>query len=188
MPAFMSLGRGTRGLATKGAGSACRVVLGAMLICGSVAGPALAQGANAQGLSPSEALNEQQLQALPSASGGCAGAGAPQSLSTFVQQGRVVAGSGCAGGGAVQQVPQMDWVLNAGGLVGDQLVSWGRRAGWDVIWSSKQDWTVPSPTLFHGDFASAASQVLEALSAEGAPLHGVFYQGNHTLVITGGGQ
>ena len=188
MPALLSLVRGTKGLVAKGTWSALCAVLGAMLIYGSVAGRAVAQETNSQSLSSAEALNVQPLQAVPSASGGCAASGAPQSLSGFVQQGQGIPASGCENGAGGQQAAQMDWVLSAGGLIGDQLVSWGQSAGWNVIWSSKQDWTVPSSAVFHGDFASAASQVLEDLSAEGASLHGVFYQGNHTLVITGGGQ
>lgn len=35
---------------------------------------------------------------------------------------------------------------------------------------------------------TVARQVLEDLAAEGASIHGVFYQGNYTLIVTGGQQ
>lgn len=189
----------TKYLPPAGAGAAARVVLGALLLCGVAAGPALARKKHhypvaPQGLSATEALNEQQLQALSVpggvASGGCAEgvAGAPRSLSGFVQSGQVAEAQPCSEG--VPQAVQMvsGWVLYSGGLIGRQLVGWGQEAGWNVLWHCGQDWVVPSSVAFHGDFTSAASQVLEDLAAEGASVHGVFYQGNRTLVISGGSQ
>lgn len=158
-----------------------------------VATPALAQQPAALGLSPAETLNEQQLQSLSPVPGNCAGAaaGAPRSLQEFVQQnhanGDASAASACGGGEAEQAIPA-GWTLVAGELVGQQLARWGQSVGWHVVWNYNQDWTVPSSVTFQGDFSAAASQVLEDLASEGALIHGVFYQGNHTLVITGGGQ
>lgn len=80
------------------------------------------------------------------------------------------------------------WTLSSGELIGKQLVGWGNRAGWHVVWNAGQDWVVASSTHFTGDFKKAASQVLEFMAAQGAPIHGVFYTGNHTLVVTNSGQ
>lgn len=79
-----------------------------------------------------------------------------------------------------------EWVLYAGHPIGQELIQWGQESGWRVIWNPQQDWLVPNTTVFHGSFTNASSQVLEDLAAEGAPIHGIFYQGNQTLVITGG--
>lgn len=174
------------------AGFTVRAVLGALVLCAGFVGPAVAKKRHAherhtQGSSATESLNEQQLQSLAAASptGACSQTvGAPQPLSVYVQQDGA---SGCAGA-LGQPIPPPGWVLTAGGLVGQQIVSWGQRAGWNVLWRDGQDWVVPSSVEFHGDFSAAASQVLEDLSAEGASVHGVFYQGNHTLVITGDNQ
>ena len=77
------------------------------------------------------------------------------------------------------------WSLPAGQLVGRQLGTWGARAGWHVIWNVGQDWPVPRASTFRGTFSGAASQVIEDLAAQGAPIHATFYRGNHTLVVTG---
>lgn len=84
-----------------------------------------------------------------------------------------------------QAPPEPSWTLTAGSLVGKQIIGWGNNSGWHVMWDYKQDWVVPTSVQFYGDFKAAATQALEDLAAQGAPIHGVFYQGNHTLVITG---
>lgn len=81
--------------------------------------------------------------------------------------------------------PQPEWLLVAGRPVGQQLTQWGQEAGWRVLWRSSQDWLVPNDAVFYGSFTDASSQVLQDLATEGAPIHGIFYQGNQTLVITG---
>lgn len=176
--------------AWRGAGSASGILFVSFLVATS----AWAQQPAISGESPAEILNEQQLQLLSAAPGPCeivTDAGAPRSLQTFVQQdqtnGGSGGGSGCSGAVAPQAMPS-GWTLLAGELVGAQLARWGQNAGWHVIWSYSQDWIVPSSVTFQGDFTQAASQVLDDLSSEGALVHGVFYQGNHTLVITGGSQ
>lgn len=158
-----------------------------------VATPALAQQPTTLGLSPAETLNEQQLQSLSPMPGNCAGAaaGAPRSLQEFVERNQVNGGSSAAsdcGGSEAEQAIPAGWTLVAGELVGQQLASWGQSVGWHVVWNYNEDWTVPSSVTFQGNFSAAASQVLDDLASEGALIHGVFYQGNHTLVITGGGQ
>lgn len=196
-PSFAVMSYGMQRRLPGGAVATARIMLGALLICGVAAGPALARKRHhhiihhpvvySQELSTTEALNEQQLQALSApggaVSGGCAeGVGtAPRSLSgSLTPCGESVA--------APSEATASGWILYAGGLVGRQLVGWGQAAGWHVLWNCGRDWVVPSSVAFHGDFTSAASQVLEDLAAEGASVHGVFYQGNRTLVISGGSQ
>lgn len=81
--------------------------------------------------------------------------------------------------------PLPTWSLPAGQLVGQQISAWGQSVGWHVIWNVGQDWPVPRASSFQGTFSGAASQVIEDLAAQGAPIHATFYRGNHTLVVTG---
>lgn len=162
-------------------------LLGGVVICLADIGSAAAQKNGVYGLSPTEALNEQQLQNLKAAhsSGGCIGKSCdPQSLSGFLQKEQ---SCGCAAEGLTPPA-QTGWALVAGGLIGRQIINWGKAAGWQVIWRVQQDWAVPGSVEFYGDFTTATTQVIEDLASEGASIHAVFYQGNRTLVITGGGQ
>ena len=86
---------------------------------------------------------------------------------------------------ALPPPPQPEWLLIAGHPAGQQLIQWGQEVGWHVIWRSQQDWLVPNNTVFHGSFTDVASRILQDLAAQGAPIHGIFYQGNQTLVVTG---
>lgn len=155
--------RGSRGR-TRG-----HVPIAALLALLLGAGAIAPVKADSSHMSAAEMLNAQQLQALSAAP-------APRSLTATLEPGQA------------DEAAPAAWRLMSGMLVGQQLASWGQAAGWRVIWNYNQDWLVPSAAVFQGDFTSAASQVLDYLAAEGAPVHGVFYQGNHTLVITGGSQ
>lgn len=79
------------------------------------------------------------------------------------------------------------WVLTAGSTVGNELRTWGEKAGWKVIWNMPKDWAVPASTAFQGDFKSAASSVIKNLSANGAMVRAQFFDGNNTLVVNGPG-
>lgn len=80
--------------------------------------------------------------------------------------------------------PEPVWYLNANSLVGTDLKTWGKQAGWTVIWQANQDWPVPTSTHFQGDFQTVAAQVLNDLAGQGANIRGKFYTGNQTLVIS----
>jgi hypothetical protein len=80
--------------------------------------------------------------------------------------------------------PKPIWYLNANSLVGTDLKSWAKQAGWTVIWQANQDWPVPTTTHFQGDFQTVAAQVLNDLAEQGANIRGKFYTGNQTLVIS----
>jgi len=79
------------------------------------------------------------------------------------------------------------WTLTAGHTVGQDLQTWGTKAGWKVIWSMSTDWTIPASTSFPGDFHAAASDVIKTLAANGALVRAQFYDGNKTMVVTGPG-
>ena len=79
------------------------------------------------------------------------------------------------------------YLLNQGDLILTDLQKWAKQSGWTVIWQVPEDWQVPNTTTFGGDFQKAVSQVIQALSANGANVHAVFHTANNTVVISGAG-
>ncbi|MDA8153093.1 MAG: toxin co-regulated pilus biosynthesis Q family protein [Acidithiobacillus sp.] len=79
------------------------------------------------------------------------------------------------------------FILNRGDLILTDLQKWAKQAAWTVIWQVPEDWQVPNTTTFSGDFQKAVSQVIQALSANGANVHAVFHTANNTVVISGAG-
>ncbi len=79
------------------------------------------------------------------------------------------------------------FLLNSGDLILTDLQKWAKQSGWTVIWQVPEDWQVPNTTSFSGDFQKAVSQVIQALSANGANVHAVFHTANNTVVISGAG-
>jgi hypothetical protein len=78
-------------------------------------------------------------------------------------------------------------VLTKGRLILTELQKWAAQSGWTVVWQVPEDWQVPNTTTFSGDFQKAVSQVIQALSANGANIHAVFHTANNTVVISGAG-
>ncbi|MEY2341453.1 toxin co-regulated pilus biosynthesis Q family protein [Acidithiobacillus sp. IBUN Pt1247-S3] len=79
------------------------------------------------------------------------------------------------------------FTLNRGDLILTDLQKWGAASGWNVIWQLPEDWQVPNTTTFSGDFQKAVTQVIRALSTNGANVHAVFHTANNTVVISGAG-
>lgn len=77
------------------------------------------------------------------------------------------------------------WTLEAGATIGHELQKWGDKANWKVVWNLQKDWTVPASTVFEGEFATVAAEVIQTLAANGALIHAQFYEGNNTMVVTG---
>lgn len=79
------------------------------------------------------------------------------------------------------------FTVNAGEKIGQALAAWGRSLSpsWTVVWNTRgrEDWKVPSTTTFHGDFKSVATQIVEALRANGIDIEAEFWS-NRTLVVT----
>lgn len=82
---------------------------------------------------------------------------------------------------------QSRWTLKAGETISAGLMAWAAMSGWHVVWSVPEDWSVPSNSVFFGDFKTAAGQVVKSLADNGAQIRGAFYDGNRTLVIRGNG-
>jgi len=79
------------------------------------------------------------------------------------------------------------WTLKKDALIAAELTRWAKQSGWTVVWQVPEDWQVPNTTTFSGDFQKAVSQVIQALSANGANVHAVFHTANNTVVICGAG-
>lgn len=79
------------------------------------------------------------------------------------------------------------FILNHGDLILNDLKKWAKSSGWQIVWDVPEDWEVPNTTTFSGDFKTAVTQVIQALSSNGANIRAVFHMENNTVVITGEG-
>jgi hypothetical protein len=79
------------------------------------------------------------------------------------------------------------WHLSAGRLIREELIDWGKRSGWQVIWRLPHTPTVPADTDFEGSFKDAAGAVIRTLAENGLVIRGLFYDGNRTLLVSGAG-
>ena len=93
---------------------------------------------------------------------------------------------------AVRSIPVFKpiplWTLKANQAISVGLDAWARASGWKVVWNVPQDWLVPNTVQFQGDFRAAATQVIQALAANGADIRADVYTANKTLVVHAAGQ
>ena len=80
------------------------------------------------------------------------------------------------------------WTLKANQAISVGLDAWAGASGWKVVWNVPQDWLVPNTVQFQGDFRAAATQVIQALAANGADIRADVYTANKTLVVHAAGQ
>jgi len=81
----------------------------------------------------------------------------------------------------------MTWTLIEGQPLRDQMLAWGDRATWRVIWPREMNWMVPVTTSFRGNFdgdTGVLSQIVRALAAQGKPLRVQFFSSNHVALVT----
>ena len=93
---------------------------------------------------------------------------------------------------AVRRIPVFKpiplWTLKANQAISVGLDAWAHASGWKVVWNVPQDWLVPNTMQFQGDFRAAATQVIQALAANGADIRADVYNANKTLVVHAVGQ
>lgn len=93
---------------------------------------------------------------------------------------------------AVRSIPVFKpiplWTLKANQAISVGLDAWAGASGWKVVWNVPQDWLVPNTVQFQGDFRAAATQVIQALAANGADIRADVYTANKTLVVHAAGQ
>lgn len=75
------------------------------------------------------------------------------------------------------------WILHAGKPISHELISWGDKAHWTVLWQLPKDVVVPATATFYGTFQSAITRVGKTLSAEGLLLKEDIYESNNTVII-----
>lgn len=83
------------------------------------------------------------------------------------------------------------WVLQEGLSLRENLIAWGKIAGWDVDWSDTLvDYPIDHSATLVGQFSGkggVVDRVLAATAYRETPLIGNFYKGNHVVVITNAG-
>jgi hypothetical protein len=89
--------------------------------------------------------------------------------------------------GAVTDKTGERWRLSAGRPIRQDLIAWGEKAGWTVLWRLPHEPAVPADAEFVGDFKAAAAAVIRTLAENGLLIRSQFYDGNRTLVISGAG-
>lgn len=88
---------------------------------------------------------------------------------------------------SVPEVHRVTWVLYHGFSLRNQMLDWGKRAGWKVIWPVELDWIVPITTSFVGEFdgeSGVLAQIIKALNAQGKETHVTLYKNNKTAIVT----
>lgn len=73
--------------------------------------------------------------------------------------------------------------LEKGKRVDEQLLAFGRRSGWTLVWQSS-DYVLDQPMVLENDFEAAIISFLKGANEAGFPLRAVFYRGNKTVRIT----
>lgn len=79
------------------------------------------------------------------------------------------------------------WTLIEGQSVRDQMIAWGDRAGWRVIWPRDLNWMIPAMTSFTGDYQKVMTDIIRTISDEGKSIRAEFHAPNRTLVVTNPG-
>ena len=83
------------------------------------------------------------------------------------------------------------WVLQEGLSLRENLIAWGKIAGWEVDWSDTLvDYPIDHSATLVGQFygkGGVVDRVLAATAQRETPLVGSFYNGNHVVVITNAG-
>lgn len=94
---------------------------------------------------------------------------------------------------AIPPAWQPTWSLVEGQPIREQMLAWGDRAGWTVIWPKNMNWVVPVTTTFSGPYEhldpsghedGIFSAVVRALALQGKSLSLKFWTTNHTAVVT----
>jgi hypothetical protein len=79
-----------------------------------------------------------------------------------------------------------EMIVHRGQRLSEALADFAKQQGWTVLWYC-QDWAAPGQTIFHGDFMTVSQEFIKSISADGADIHGKWWLGNKTLVVTGSG-
>lgn len=99
---------------------------------------------------------------------------------------------GARPGGVKTVVPVMQpipvWTIETNQPISTALEAWAKSVGWKVVWQSPKDWLMPNTLRVKGDFLTAANQVIEDLSANGADVRADPHLANKVFVVHAAGQ
>ncbi len=84
------------------------------------------------------------------------------------------------------QASEPEMIVHRGERLSQALSDFAKQQGWTVLWYC-QDWAAPGQTIFHGDFMTVSQEFIKSISSDGADIHGKWWLGNKTLVVTGSG-
>lgn len=85
---------------------------------------------------------------------------------------------------AVQSV-QKKWIVNASDSSARKtLDQWSKDANWDLVWNASNDVVIEANAEFTGDFPTAVTKLLDAISGADVKLVGAIYTDNNVLVVT----
>lgn len=82
---------------------------------------------------------------------------------------------------AAPAAPQ--WVALPGDDLYVLLSEWSQKAGWRLVWSSGNRYSLTSAAKFDGDFVGAVTQLLASMRDVRPMVTAKFYTGNTTLVV-----
>lgn len=84
----------------------------------------------------------------------------------------------------VQSV-QKKWIVNAADSSARKtLDQWSKEANWDLVWNASNDVVIEANAEFSGDFPTAVTKLLDAISGADVKLVGAIYTDNNVLVVT----
>jgi hypothetical protein len=69
------------------------------------------------------------------------------------------------------------WVISSNTAMSDTVRSWGKSAGWEVVWKST-DWIPDATSSVTGDFKTAVGELVRAANKQHIPLTATFYSNN----------
>ena len=80
---------------------------------------------------------------------------------------------------------QKKWIVNASdSSTRKTLDQWAKDANWDLVWNAANDVILEANAEFSGDFPTAVTKLLDAISGAEVKLVGTIYTDNNVLVVT----
>lgn len=80
---------------------------------------------------------------------------------------------------------QKKWIVNAAdSSTRKTLDQWAKDANWDLVWNASNDVILEANAEFTGDFTTAVTKLLDAISGADVKLVGTIYTDNNVLVVT----
>ncbi len=84
---------------------------------------------------------------------------------------------------ALPLAPLPTFQLEKGKRVDEQLLTYGRKAGWTLVWQAP-DYVLDQSMILQGDFEASVVAFLQGANEAGIRLRATFYRGNKTVRVT----